>query len=126
MKVSKEAIIGLITALERLSEDNMAKLLDQRRIWLELIASKIRGIQGVEVEITETWPGGHPLLRVKIDESKLGSSAFEVVQRLKKGKPPIYVTELFLNQRLFIIHSINLNEEHTGIVSERLYTAITS
>ena len=125
MKASKEAIIGLITALERLTEDNMAKLLDQRRIWLELIASKIRGIQGVEVEITETWPGGHPLLKVKLDESKLGFSAFEVVQRLKKGKPPIYVMELFLNQGWFILHSINLNEEHTGIVSESLYTAIT-
>lgn len=126
MKVSKEAIVGLVTRLELLTEENSLRVLEQRRQWLKHIAAEVNGVAGIEAQITETCPGGHPILKVRLDKSKLGRSAFDVAQQLKNGNPPIYVVELFLHEGLLIVHSINLNEERTHTVAERLYAALTS
>ena len=62
---------------------------------------------------------------MKIDEQVVGKSAAEVSQRLKNGKPRIYVREKYLRKGIIIIHSINLDEETARTVGERLYSVIT-
>lgn len=126
MKVSKEVIVGLLTALERLTEEKSLRNLKGLRLLLERIAVGLQGVAGVEITMTEDYPGGYPMLQVRLPESKLGKSAFEVSQRLKDGDPPIHIRESYLYKGLLIIHSVNLNEERTHIVAERLRMAVTS
>jgi len=126
MKITKEAIIGLLVALQNLSEEKFVKKTEQLRLLLEGIAARLHGVAGVEVRMTEDFPRAYPVLEIKLDESKIGRSAAEVAQRLKDGDPPIYTRERYLHRGLLIIHSINLHKEIADIVGQRLYMAITS
>ena len=126
MKITKEAIIGLLVALQNLSEEKFAKKAEQLRLLLEGIAARLHGVAGVEVRMTEDFPRAYPVLEIKLDESKIGRSAAEVAQRLKDGDPPIYTRERYLHRGLLIIHSINLHKEIADIVGQKLYMAITS
>jgi len=126
MKITKEAIIGLLVALQNLSEEKFAKKAEQLRLLLEGIAARLHGVAGVEVRMTEDFPRAYPVLEIKLDESKIGRSATEVAQRLKDGDPPIYTRERYLHRGLIIIHSINLHKEIADIVGQKLYMAITS
>jgi len=125
MKVTKEAIVGLLTALQRFTEESSLRELERLRLLLEGIAVQLQGVAGVEVEMTEDYPGSHPTLEVRLDELKLGRSAAEVSQRLREGDPPIYVREWYLHRGVLIIHSVNLKEKWADIVGQRLYMVVT-
>lgn len=127
LKVSKEAIVGLITALQILTdEEKNAREMKRLRLLLEPIAERVQGVLGVTVERSEEPPGGFPVITVEIDESKLGRSVHEILKQLEEGYPPIYV---FIPNALaseFIINSCSLDEEQARIVADRLHAAVTS
>jgi len=125
MKVTKEAIVGLLVALQDLTEEKFAKKAEHLRQLLEGIGTRLDGIAGVEVRMTEDPECAYPMLEVKIDGQIVGRSAAEVSQRLRDGEPRIYERDRYFHNRLVIIHSINLDEEIARVVGERLYTAIT-
>ena len=125
MKVTKEAIVGLLTALQLYTEEKVSMDMKRSRAFLEQIAQPLEGVSGVEMKWTEFISGGEPMLAVKLDEVKLGRSAAEVSQRLQDGAPAIYVRESRLRQGILVIYAGNLNEERTKIVEQRLYTEIT-
>jgi len=125
MKVTKEAIVGLLTALQLYTEEKVSNDLKRSRAFLEQIAQPLEGVSGVEMKWTESISGGEPMLAVKLDEVKLGRSAAEVSQGLQDGAPAIYVRESRLRQGMLIIYPGNLNEERTKIVEQRLYMEIT-
>jgi len=122
MKVSKEAIIGLLVALQNLTEVAFTKKVEYLRELLWSIGERVKDIAGVELRMTDD-KGAYPMLEVKIDENIVGESATEVYQRLKeKG---IYVRDMQLNKGLIHIHSISMDEEVARIVGEHLYSALT-
>ncbi|MBA7666771.1 D-glucosaminate-6-phosphate ammonia lyase [subsurface metagenome] len=125
MKVTKEAVVGLLVALQNLTEEKVAKETEHLRQLLEDIATRLEGIAGVEVRMTEYHKGGYPMLEVKINEQVAGRSAAEVSQRLKYREPSIYVREMYLYRGIIIVDPISLDEETAKVVGERLYTAIT-
>lgn len=125
MKVTKEAIVGLLTALQLYTEEKVSMDMKRSRAFLEQIAQPLEGVSGVEMKWTEFISGGEPMLAVKLDEVKLGRSAAEVSQGLQDGAPAIYVRESRLRQGMLVIYAGNLNEERTKIVEQRLYTEIT-
>ncbi len=131
MKVTKEAIVGLLVALQNFTEKKVPKRIEPLRQLLEGIGTRLDGIAGVEVGWTEAEgdfgpPGAFPVLEVKIDEQVVGRSAAEVSQRLKDGEPSIYVRDWSSDKGLvLLISSSSLDEETARIVGERLHTAIT-
>jgi len=125
MKVSKEAIIGLLVALENLTEDKFIKKIGYLIKLLESIRARLDGVTGLEMELTDT-KDYYPSLVIKIDEQAVGKSAAEVSQELKDGKPCIYVGDMHLHLGIIRINSVNMDEEKTKITSERLYTVLTN
>jgi len=126
MKVSKEAIIGLLTALQILTnKERYSKEMKWLRLLLEPLVKRLEGISGVQAEITQWPPGGYPIIKVKVDELRLGRSAIDIVERLKDGQPPIYVFAKHVSAGEFTINSCSLDEEQTNIIAERLYPAMT-
>jgi len=126
MKVSKEAIVGLITALQILTdEERNAREMKRLRLLLEPIMGRLQGVPGAKAEMSELLPGGFPIITVKVYRTKLGRSASEVLQQLKDGDPPIYV---FARRAAltgeFTINPCSLNEEQANIVADRLYAAL--
>ena len=123
MKITKEAIIGLLIALQVLSEEGFAKRAEQLRVLLGSIQAKLEGIAGLELEVVEECEGGYPMLKVKVNKKVIGRSAAEVCKRLEDDG--IYVWKKYLGRSIILVHSINMDEEMAKIVGERLYIAIT-
>ncbi len=128
LKVSKEAVIGLLTALQiRTDEERNAKEMERLRSLLEPIVARCEGIPGLQIERGEFPARGFPTLEITVDTSKTGMSIDQLVQKMKGGEPPIYFLALQpqILKGKFIINSCNLNEEQVSIVADRLYAAFT-
>jgi D-glucosaminate-6-phosphate ammonia-lyase len=125
-KVTKETIIGLLSALEQCSEKNASTYLKEMKVLLERISEDLNRVSGIEHQIDEWTPGGYPILKIKVDKSKAGKSAAEIVARLKTNDPRIYVFEGFLAESTIGIYGVNLNNERANLIAERLYKAVTS
>lgn len=125
MKVTKEAIVGLLVALQSLTEEEFTKKLEYLSHLLENIKVYLEGIAGVVMRITE-GSCSYPILEVKIDEKVARRSATEVAQRLENGEPSIYANHKYVQRGIIVIHSVNMDEAVARIVGERLHMAITS
>jgi L-seryl-tRNA(Ser) seleniumtransferase len=91
-KVSKEAVIGLVTAIELFLQDDhgaeWARHLDEARRILAAAA----GIAGVRARIEEdrdVWTS--PTLLLSIDSAVTGLTPDRVMDALRQGDPPIMV-----------------------------------
>ncbi|MDH5696506.1 MAG: aminotransferase class V-fold PLP-dependent enzyme [Dehalococcoidia bacterium] len=125
MKVTKEAIIGLLVALQNLTEGKFAKKAEHLRQLLGSIQARLQGIAGLEMRVFEGYVG-YPTLEVKIDEKIVGQSAYKVACKLKEGDPSIYIRDSHLHKGLLMVDSLNMDEEVARIVGERLYATLTA
>lgn len=126
MKVSREATIGLLTALQILiDEDRNKKEMQKLSALLDPIYERLQGIVGVSVARGERPPGGFPVLEIQIDKEKAGRSAIQVVGQLSAGDPPIYVFAPRVAAGEFTINSCSMSAEQARIVAERLFLALT-
>lgn len=125
LKVSKEQIIALLTALRRFNSGAYDDELAEKRRLLESI---IDGLQRLPVEgRLRLAPDGQslPLLELTIDEGRLGRSALEVCRRLRHGKPPIQVGHGSLSQKKLMINPMHLDGERTAELIRRLREELT-
>lgn len=125
LKVSKEQIIALLTALRLFTRGAYFDELPVMRGRLQTIAA---GLEGVSAQCRLLDPGDGeslPLLEIALDENALGRSALEVCRRLRRGKPPIYVNHSQLAEGKLIINPLHLDEESTAILAWRLRQELT-
>ena len=91
MKVAKEEMVGLLTAVERyFTRDHEA----DRRRWQamsERIASAVENVRGLAAEVFFWEARGIPAVRFAVDENELGLSKEELLERLMAGDPPVYL-----------------------------------
>jgi D-glucosaminate-6-phosphate ammonia-lyase len=117
MKVGKEEIVGLATALELYTQrDHRADFAG----WVakaEMIADSLKGIPGIyarEVHDDRWWV---PTLIVSFESRWLGQSPAEIAQSLKAGDPPIYLTS---HSNELIVAMMTLEEGDAELVARRL------
>lgn len=96
MKVSKEQIVGLVTALKLYTPEAVEA---RRRKWtriaqyfvIELSSKNVRAETVVPDPAKHEYSAqGWPQARLVLDEAKLGTTAAELCHRLIEGNPPIY------------------------------------
>ena len=120
-KVSKEAIVGLLTALKLFTQERCAGDATHLAGFLDRISTALAGLGGVRpTTLISSDPQKFPLLNITIDPTELGRDAFAVVRELRTGDPPVYVGEKFLFDDTFVIHPLNLNEERVTVLIRRL------
>lgn len=121
LKVSKEEIIALLTALELFASGAYDEQNQEFQSWLEMIGEELELAQ---VHATcylatpvsnERWP----LLDIHIDEASVGT-AFEVCQRLRQGTPPIYVGHAGLHEGMLTINPLCLTAQDARTLAVRL------
>lgn len=124
LKVSKEQICALLTALQ---EFQAGAFLDDRpgqRRRLDLIAQSLAGY-AVTCTVRHPVDGeGLPLLDIQLDEARTGS-AFDICRRLRKGKPPVQVNHSALHDGKLIINPLHLTDERTALLIDRLRSELT-
>jgi len=125
LKVSKEAIVGLLTALAILTdEERLAAQMRRFEHYVRIITESLQGMPGVAAEAVRGVEGGVPSIRVSIDEQKAGVSAAAVVQRLREGSPRVFVFEAQVGQGVITMDPSNLDEEKARALAERLRAAV--
>ena len=124
LKVSKETIIGLLTALELFRSGIYDSEIARQHTVLERIVGEL---QGMAVSCTIEDPGdseSSPLLEIALDEAALGQTAFDVCRRLREGNPSIYPGHARLAQGALLIQPLHLNEQAGREISRRLIEVI--
>ena len=120
MKVSKEEIIALLTALDLFASGAYDTGLTAFRSYLETIIAGLRDLP-VRCELLDKGDGESlPILEIVLDESRLGTTAFEVCRRLRQGTPPVYVSHGRLAEGILVINPLCLNTERTELLLLRL------
>lgn len=120
LKVSKEQIVALLTALKLFSSGAYdAEISDMQRR-LEQIAAALAGLPAC-CRLIPSPDGQSPsLLEISLNESALGCTALEVCRRLRDGNPPIQVGHGSLHTGKLIIHPLHLNDARTETLICRL------
>jgi L-seryl-tRNA(Ser) seleniumtransferase len=120
LKVSKEEIIALLTALDLFStgayDDDPPRLLT----YLKSIEAGLQNAHAkcriFEPDTLDRWA----ILEIAVDEQTLGRTAFDVCKSLRDGSPPVYVGHGKLSEGTLVVNPLCLNEESTDQLTRRL------
>ena len=92
MKVGKEEIIGILTAVETWLKTDLNVLNREWNARVERIATLVKTVPGVETSISIPSDGNrYPTLHISWDEAKWGYTVKDCVQALRSGDPVIEV-----------------------------------
>ena len=92
MKVGKEEIIGVLTAVETWFKTDLNALNREWNTRVERIATLVKTVPGVETEISIPTDGNrYPTLYISWDQAKWGYTIKDCVQALRMGDPVIEV-----------------------------------
>ena len=127
IKVSKEEIVGLVTAVEYLVEKRDRDAEDREWVsWFEHIKSRIEQVDGVKGEITlPDKPSYYPVLFVEWDPAKIGLSNGDLGKRLLGGKPRI-MTHAEGDGHRFVLRPAAMYPGEHEVVAERLYEELSN
>jgi uncharacterized pyridoxal phosphate-dependent enzyme len=117
-KVSKEDIVGLVTALELFLEEDWTIEWNKHVEEAREIAGALDGLPGVSALVDEdssVWTT--PTLLVSLETEKTGLTPDDLMERLRTGEPPI-LTRVFQGKLLVDPH--NLRGDEASIVARRL------
>jgi L-seryl-tRNA(Ser) seleniumtransferase len=92
MKVGKEEIVGLLTAVETWLKTDLNALNREWNGRVERIEKLVKTVPGVDTDISIPTDGNrYPTLHISWDEQKWGYSVKDCVQQLRAGDPVIEV-----------------------------------
>ena len=92
MKVGKEEIVGLLTAVETWLKTDFNTLNREWNARVERIAKLVKTVPGVDTDISIPTDGNrYPTLHISWDEEKWGFTVKDCVQKLRAGDPVIEV-----------------------------------
>lgn len=119
MKVSKEAMVGLITALKRYNpEDSGAQ---EQKQSMQRVCDALNQVRGLKCRVTQD-EAGREIYRAEIavNEAEAGMSAADLCDRLKSGDPAIYVRDHYVNLGVISIDPRPLFGGQEDVIMERI------
>jgi L-seryl-tRNA(Ser) seleniumtransferase len=124
LKVSKEQIIALLTALRLFASGAHDAELPARQRRLERVAAGLAGLP-VRCRLLPAPDGqGLPLLEITLDEA-VGRSALDVCRALRGGRPAVYVGHGLLHEGKLTVNPLHLDDERTAALLGRLREELT-
>ena len=118
MKVSKEGMIGLITAL---SEYALKSGNNGQKEGMIFACGELNKIKGLTAEVIQDEAGREIYrARIKVDEAAAGISAAELNEKLIKGSPAIYLRDHYVNTGVLAIDPRPLLKGQLDIVIEKI------
>jgi L-seryl-tRNA(Ser) seleniumtransferase len=105
MKVGKEEIVGLIVALRRFVARDHAAEASAWEAQLHRLASALEGLSGLRCRLLDPseTPRPYPYLTISFDQRAAGRSAWDLINALQEGEPPICVAQSFADEGLITV-----------------------
>lgn len=122
MKVSKEAIIGLITALE--SYDPAQGNPKEQKKRMQRMCDELGKVKGLQCRVAQD-ESGREIYRAEIHVgSETGMNAARLNELLKKGNPGIYVRDYYVNQGILSIDPRPLFDGQEEIIIDSIKSCL--
>lgn len=120
LKVSKEEIIALLTALELFASGAYDSDVPRLRSYLETIVAELQNTAATCRMIEPSAPDRWPILEIQLDTDRLGRDAFEICRSLRAGSPSIYVSHGKLRDGVLVVNPLCLTNDDVPRLSARL------
>lgn len=126
LKVSKEEIAALLTALAHFVGGYYDAKLPTYRSGLDAIVQQLAGLTSVTCFLRDSPDGeSAPSLELQIDELRLGRTAVDVCRTLRSGHPPVYVGQSLLDSGRLRIDPTCVEKTQFAALAERLREALS-
>ncbi len=122
MKVSKEELVGLITALDLFVEEDFAA---SSRKWRAQAEGIVDDVDSLDCVSTRVDGGDVATVVVTVDGAAAPASATDVVRRLRTGSPPIFVGSDDIERDQFTINPMCLADGEADVLVDRLYEILS-
>ena len=119
MKVSKEGIVGLVTALEMFIDSDQNAIYESWKQKAQSIADQLNNKPGLNIQIEENENRQGPQAVLYFEESWKGLSSSEIRESLEKNDPPIYVGVGGVSDEINIV-VVNLKDGEETIIVNKL------
>ncbi len=98
-KVSKEQIVGLVTALERFVRKDHKRDEEKREAKVQYIVEHLKDVPNIKVEritpdFERYWSHHWPRAQMTLAEEALGLTAKEVAEKLREGDPVVWLNQV--------------------------------
>ena len=121
MKVSKEEIIGFVTALEIFVGEDEDSEMKRFRAMSQRIVDALIEIPGLQVSIEhDEYDFLIPSAVMKLENSLAGPSKAEFMRALETGDPPIYLQGTFLPDGQIAVDPFNVGDDELEVLIRRL------
>jgi D-glucosaminate-6-phosphate ammonia-lyase len=120
MKVGREEIVGLITALRRYVSNDDATDVARWQARLDCIERDLGTLRGVTIARQHAASHAIPLLALSLNETALGITAYDAVNALLDGDPAIAISESRAETGTLIVNPHSLADDEAAIVARRL------
>jgi L-seryl-tRNA(Ser) seleniumtransferase len=125
MKVSKEEVVGLVTALELFVEEDEVAEFEGYRQLLQPVVDALVEIPGISVSVEEDdYDYFIPTAVIRFGPEWMGASKEAIVGALVDGDPPIYFGGLSDPDEL-TVDPTNLTDDEVAVLSQRLRAELT-
>ena len=123
LKVSKEEIIAVLTALDLFASGAYDAQNLEYRSWLEKVAEEVEiaDVRAACYLVIPENPQRWPILEIQVEDR----DAFEICHKLREGKPPIYFGHARLHEGILTINPLCLQAEQVSVLSRRLCEELT-
>ena len=120
LKVSKEEIIALLTALELFTAGAYDSDVPRLRSYLETIVSELEDTAAACTMIESSDPDRWPILEIQLHADQLGRDAFEICRSLRTGSPSIFVSHGKLRDGVLVVNPLCLTNDDVPRLAARL------
>ena len=128
MKVGKEGIVGLVTALRRFLATDHDEERRREEKQLMTILDGLQDLAGIRTEILSDHQAPRPYATalVRVDEQVIGRSVESLINELADGSPPIAVSHNFVHEHAIGIIASSLRQEEELLVLSKVREIMTA
>lgn len=126
LKVGKEELVGLLVALEGFLEEDHDALAREWRERAERVAERLDAVDGLTVSVESGEKAVAPEAVVGLDPSTAGASAVDVVTKLRREDPRVFVGADDVDRGRFSVNPMCLTDDEADFVVERIEAALES
>lgn len=124
MKVGKEGILGLISAIESWLERDEEAIIRRQTAFAKRFIARLREEPGIEAEIRRTQFSPSVRVEVRIDEKITGVPAWEINYKLGIGNPVIKMDDYAVHQGKLTFDLSYLDDGDEDVIADAIFRII--